>query len=662
MNNYLFLDQDVNQLRKDIYTTKKKFFDRLANQCKRYLKVNLPDEHPKESTTYYGMAIANLSLMYVLTGQKQYLNESKRWMLTVSNYPHWGNAHLVDVDLSAAWILFGLSIGYDWLKDDLTEAESTTIKNKLLLQGKRMYDYKIKTEGQGWSTNYWQNHNWINLNGLATAGYALVEDEPTCQSWIDSAKSNFETVFEGLPEDGSSYEGVVYWRYGAMWLFVYAHLLKEREGYNYFKESEFLRNTFYYRLYQSAPNLAEQIPFGDCHDRYSGHSTAIYYKVAAEYNNEHAQYMGDEVVDKLLYEEAYNSNVKPGILPECFFELIFYNDSVNKKNFDDLPLVKKFDDLGLVVVRNSWEKDALHLSFKCSPPGGAKQWNRLWKLKNEKNYNSFGLSHHHPDNNSFILNAFGEFMAIDEGYNRKPELATHNGILVDGLGYHGDGQKNVYQDYSEDMYGKVTDFSDGDTYVYFAGETAKTYDKQLNMKKAKRHIIYLKSGMFIMVDELLSEDPHKYSWLLHTDTESDIYKESDHQQKVVYNNGKSSMEVLQWSKYRASFEQSEKYVKEIMTTQEPDNYRDILMKRLTYSMDDTQKDALFVSTFCPYQTNQDNPFNITLNEDQHNLILDIEANGEHTQLSIKQDESTNELSIELSHNELNDGNKKRLTR
>jgi len=214
MGEYIFIEQDIRQLREDIRTLKYPFFIRLFDQCELYKKEVLYQEHPPKSTTYMGMAIANLSLMYLLTNQKQYLEEAKRWIFTVVNYPHWGNAHLVDVDLSASWILFGLSLGYNWLKADLTEKELDLIKQKLNLQAVRMYDYKISTEGSGWSTNYWQNHNWINLTGLATAGYVLMNDFSHAMQFIETSKFNFNFVLDYLPEDGSDYEGVVYWRYG----------------------------------------------------------------------------------------------------------------------------------------------------------------------------------------------------------------------------------------------------------------------------------------------------------------------------------------------------------------------------------------------------------------------------------------------------------------
>ncbi len=87
---------------------------------------------------------------------KKYLSEAKRWIFTCVNYPHWGNAHLVDVDLSAAWILFGMGIAFDWLKDSLTDSEASQIKDKIILQGTRMYDYKQVNSSKGWTVQYCQ--------------------------------------------------------------------------------------------------------------------------------------------------------------------------------------------------------------------------------------------------------------------------------------------------------------------------------------------------------------------------------------------------------------------------------------------------------------------------------------------------------------------------
>lgn len=588
------MEQNLDHLKKQIGSTKKEVYKRLIDHCESYFPVVLPEEHPASSTTFMGMAMANLSLAYILTDHKRYLDEAQRWILVCVGYPHWGNAHLVDVDLSAAWILFGLGITYDWLKESLPTNVREAVKEKLILQGDRMYNFKIETEGSGWSTNYWQNHNWINMTGLASAGYALIKEDGYTQKWIDSAKENFDYVYSVMPEDGSDYEGVVYWRYGAMWLYIYAHLLKEREGINYFKSCDFLKNSFYYRLYQAAPNLEEQIYFGDAHDKRSGHSTAIYYKTAAEYGNGHAQKLGNLVRDEFLEREASLSKVKPGIMPEAFFEVLFYSDEVEEKEFDDLPLTKYFDDLGLFVQRSSWKRDASHFSFKCSQPGGKKQWDLLWKLKNEKNYNCFGLSHQHPDNNSFIYNCGGEFFAIDDGYNRTVKASDHNVVLVDGVGFEDEGQNNIWKNYTPEMKGDIvaTQFEEG--FSYIAGESAPVYQKDLKMNRCRRHVFNTGKPYFVMIDELDSDLAHTYTWQMYSDIFPDLVEDL-YRYEI---NGKQ-MDLFCVSSSELVCETKENTVRAVMTTQEPDKYTENHMKGICFSPKGKVKTHFFISALVP---------------------------------------------------------------
>ena len=598
---YIFIDKEISKLRAELSGVNSEFKNRLLDQCDRYFDTELAEVHPKTSTTYMGIAAANLALGYLVSEDEKYLTEAKRWIFTCVKYEHWGNAHLVDVDLSAAWILFGLGLSYNWLNEDLTPSEKQLLKDKLILQAGRMYDFKQQTIGEGWSTNYWQNHNWINHTGLAACGYALKDEYPEAQAWIDDAKANFEVVFDVMADDGSDYEGVVYWRYGAMWLFIYAHLLKEREGINYFKSCGFLKETFFYRLYQSAPNLEEQINFGDCHDRRSGHSTAIYYKVASEYKNGHAQKLANLVRKEFLHREQSLSQVKPGIYPEALFEAIFYDNTVEEEDFETLPLVKYFDDLGLLVIRSSWEKDALHFSFKCSYPGGKKQWEKLWDFKLNKNYNCFGLSHQHPDNNSFILLANNKYLAIDEGYNRSVKASDHNVILVDGKGYVDEGQNNIWKNYSQDMVGKVESVTIDDDFVEITGETSLTYQKDLKLSRNARSVFYSKLGYFVMLDDIRSEEEHHYTWLMNSDYQPKVtsrkVKYEDREQEVLvfdYVTDKVDFKVINLND-DIDYCLGENYVKAVMTTQEPDKFRDITMQTLKISNRNTSKNQWFLN-------------------------------------------------------------------
>lgn len=328
---------DLEPLMEQIGGARRKQYERLLTEAARYETMELPAVHPKKSSTYMGIAIVNLALAYRLSKDEKYLTHAKRFMNTVLSYEKWGNAHLVNVDLSASWILFGLSLGYDWLKPYLSEDERKRIAAKLKHHARIIYEYRKETYGKDWSTNYYQNHNWINMNGLATAGYVLQGEDEYAEHYIEMAKENFSRVYSYLADDGSNYEGVVYWRYGGMWLFVYAHLLKQQEGIDYFKTCGYLKNTFYYRLYQACGDYKQQMNYGDCHDRHSGHTPCVYYKVAAEYGDGYAQTLGNMVLDEFLEEEATESKVKPGILPEAAFEFLWYDPTVKERDLKELP-------------------------------------------------------------------------------------------------------------------------------------------------------------------------------------------------------------------------------------------------------------------------------------------------------------------------------------
>ena len=200
MKKYLFLGTEevvIGLLKKE------KQLKRLVEEAKRLSEEKLTKEHPKGSSTFMGMGAINLSLTYLLTKQEKFLNQAKRWLLTGVGYKDWGHAHLVNVDLSASWLLFGYSLSFDWLRDYLSKEEKELIETKLLRQARIMYEYAIKEQGDSWSTNYWQNHNWINFTGLAAAGYLLRKKYPEANEWIEHCKKNFEIVFDAMPEDGS---------------------------------------------------------------------------------------------------------------------------------------------------------------------------------------------------------------------------------------------------------------------------------------------------------------------------------------------------------------------------------------------------------------------------------------------------------------------------
>ncbi len=513
----LLLDGRLTELRESVREVRAPQFRRLLDECERYRELPLPTEHPDASITYFGPAAANLALAYRLTGQRHYLEELERWLVPPLSFPHWGKANMPDHDLDAGWLCHGLSLALAWAGDALSEQTREALTAKLLLQGQRLYEFAVESEGDWWSSSYWQNHNWICYAGLATAGYVLQERYPETKAWTARAQENFREVLRLLPEDGSNNEGVVYWRYGVPWIVIYLDVLEAAEGIDLFAESSYLRETFYYRLYQAAPDLERIIDHGDCHDRRSGHSVAMYYKLAAKYRNGHAQWLADRVASQHFWREAYESGVRPGVRPEAYQELLWYDPTVVPESPEQLPLSRFFPDLGLVVGRTSWSDDAAMVSFKAAPGGGHKAWRTSHETARTTGWTTLNAGHHHPDAGTFVLLGHGGYLAIDEGYSNQKRHGHHNGVLVDGQGFVNEGRYHVYQGLPEHHVARIRSTLTEAGWTCATSETAAMYADELGVRRVDRHLAMSPRGTVVLVDHFESEAPRTWTWLLQSD-------------------------------------------------------------------------------------------------------------------------------------------------
>ncbi len=604
MKRYLFIG-DLTEYMRGLYTDRKRQLRRLLNEADRCSEFQLSAQPPKESTTYMGVGIANLALAHLLSGEEKYLNEARRFMDTVLCWDEWGYNHMVNVDLSASWILFGLSLGYDWLKPELDAEERARIREKIRHHARILYDYRRETYGRGWSTDFWQNHNWINMTGIAAAGYALLGECDEANSYIEEAKENFERVYSLLADDGSNYEGVCYWRYGGMWLFVYAHLLKEREGIDWFRKSDYLKNTFWYRLYQSCADLRMQLNFGDCHDRHSGHPACVYFKIAAEYRNGYAQKLGNMVVDRFLEEEARCSGVRPGILPEAMFELLWYDPTVEERDFTDLPLTRYFGDLGLLTVRDGWSPEARVLTIKCGAPGGKKQWKLGWELARSEHIRPLSLSHHHPDNLSYIFTEGSDYLICEDGYNRSILPTHHSVLLADGQYTDCQGVSDIYmasarlrEETRGDSFdpaaytGRVTRLVTDGGVVLYRGETSGIYPWELEMREVSRLLITDGLKFWVFVDVMRSDKPHIFEVIRNTDTAAELTGDG-----ALYRMASGNVRCRTFSDLPLKATQYEQTVISNMTPQEPDKLTRSDMKTLSLASESPTCEQVFFECF-----------------------------------------------------------------
>ncbi len=490
---------------------------RLLKQADSHHACLPPATHPSDSITYIGTAALNLGLAYLLTADEQYAHSARRWIARAISYPHWGKERMPDHDLDAAWLLFGLGLAYDWLKAVLPPAERAALRDKLIWQGQKLYDFALESEGKWWSSAYWQNHNWICYGGLAVAAYALRAECDQAGSWAGRARDNFLRALAYMPEDGSNYEGPVYWRYGVIWFLIYADLLQQETGED-LHDSAFLENTFFYRLYLSGANLVDTANFGDCHDRRSAHTAAVYARLASLYEIGEAQWLYQHFYDKGEWQrEGEQGLVKPGLWAESGLEFLWYQADVEPAAIAKLPLCRAFPDLGLLAMRSSWHEDAVVMAFKSGAPNGMKAWHSGHMLNRRPGWHTLNAGHDHPDANSFIIIQGDDYVAVDDGYAKSKLTRHHSTLLIDGRGQYAEGAYNAFRGLDATWGARLEATVDCDNVVYARGEAARAYARDLRLRQFTRETLFLAGDAIVLRDSIAADAPHQYEWLLQTD-------------------------------------------------------------------------------------------------------------------------------------------------
>ena len=153
------------------------------------------------------------------------------------------------------------------------------------------------------------------------------------------------------------------------------------------------------------------------------------YRVAARLQDREAQAVAAR------YASFKHSNL------EEYMTLLWRDPQLEAAPMTSIPLVRHFEDSGVVFARTSWESDATAFAFKAGPPEGHRVAQLLpqipeWKLSS---------GHAHPDANSFIIWARGRYLTGDTGYSGLVSSRQHNTVTVGGLGQGVETEHDVWK-------------------------------------------------------------------------------------------------------------------------------------------------------------------------------------------------------------------------
>ena len=360
------------------------------------------------------------------------------------------------------------------------------------------------------STSNWISHT---VGGSLIAAAAIAGDVQ--DSDVPSgSNAKFETYLNGLLlkledhmaasylSDGSYGEGISYHEFDMETLGPALNALRRAFGIDYWKQTHVL-DSLQYPLYTLTQPTAGSLDMGDTHAP-AGHGiTALIY----------------ESEDPVL-RWYYSQFDRPSLA-----KFIFYDDSVASQP-PALPSSRIFADKGNAVFRSGWDKDAIVFLYRAGP-----------------NFN-----HHHADQGSFLLSAFGENLVTEAGwsdYYKDPYYVTfftqavgHNTVLVDD-NPESQAIGDTPQFKALNNYPRITDFITSDFYDALGSELSSVYQNRL--ARYVRRVVFMKPDYFVVFDDLkVNGKPAPFDFLLHLPNRDKItIKDST----AIYNGDRAALAV-----------------------------------------------------------------------------------------------------------------------
>ena len=437
--------------------------------------------------------IAHNAFEAYITENAEARSAAKSAMLDVAKWkrwqPPWFNSHGQHTYYPAGLLAADVALGYDLLYNDLTETERAEIR-RALIEKSIIPTYKEYVVDNRLMTN---TSNWIShtVGGALIAAASIARDVRTSAP-ASSSEAKFEIYVHGLLlkfedhmaasylADGSYGEGISYHEFDSETLGPALHALRRAFGIDYWKQTHVL-DSLTYPLYTLTQPTTNSLDMGDTHAP-AGHGIA---PIIFESRDPVLRWYYD------LFDRPSLSR------------FIFYNNSVAPRmpTAPELPTSRIFRDKGNAVFRSGWDKDAIVFLYRAGP-----------------NFN-----HHHADQGSFLLNAFGENLITEAGwsdYYKDPYYVTfftqaigHSTVLVDG-NPESQSIADTPQFAALDKYPRITHSITSAFHDSIRSQLSSVYQNRLT--SYVRSVVFVKPYYFVVYDDLsVNGRPAQFDFLLH---------------------------------------------------------------------------------------------------------------------------------------------------
>ncbi|MBO9634608.1 MAG: heparinase II/III family protein [Chitinophagaceae bacterium] len=332
-----------------------------------------------------------LAYAYRITGDKAYFSRCEAEMLDVCNFNNWNPDHFLDV----AEMTLAVSIGYDWLYNELAAKSRSTISKAIIEKG---IDPSLNNKYNGWlrGTNNW---NQVCNAGISFGALAVYEDQP--QASMELLRRAIASIVHPIKEyapAGNYKEGYSYWGYGTSFNVLFNSTLEKIFGTDFglHEMPGFMESAGFYQQLVSQQGY----PFN-----YSDAGTEEGIQPAMFWFADKLKDPSLLFIEKRYLTERTNNGRPNRLLPAA----MIWGKGISMDKIKE-PLQKAWAGKAnnqVVMMRTSWKKDqGIYIGFKGGTPSA---------------------SHGHMDAGSFVMDAGNARWSTDLG------MQQYNGLETAGL-------------------------------------------------------------------------------------------------------------------------------------------------------------------------------------------------------------------------------------
>lgn len=440
--------------------------------------------------------IAYNAFVAYLTDDAEARSAAKNAMLAVSRWnrwePPWFTAHGQHTYYPAGLLAVDVALGYDLVYEHLSEAERSHIRRALIEKQivPTYKEYFLDNRAMA-DTSNWISHT---VGGALIAASAIAGDVTPEESngkfdlYVNGLLMKIEAHMAAsyLP-DGSYGEGISYQEFDSETLAPMINAVERSFGVDYWNTTR-VKDSLRYALYTLTEPREASPDMGDTHPS-AGHGISP------------IVYRSKDPVLRWFYSRFDRPSLQ---------QFIFYDDSVQPRSPDaaGIPTSTIFETKGNAVFRTGWGEDSITMLFRAGP-----------------NFN-----HHHADQGSFLITAFGEPLVTEAGwsdYYKDPYYATfftqaagHNTVLVDG-----NPESQIIPDTPQfnalNDYPRITDSITSEFYDGVGSELSSVYSDRLD--RYARRIVFVKPHYFVVYDDLTAQgDAARFDFLLHLPDKANV--------------------------------------------------------------------------------------------------------------------------------------------